>query len=172
VGSSPTLGTMNNLVLGIDPGIGRVGYAVMERVDAVNQRLLTYGCITTPTKTPVSDRLVILQKKLDVIIKKHKPGLMVIEKLFFNTNVTTAIMVGQAMGVIMLTAAKSGMIVEEVTPLQVKSTLTGYGRAEKGQVQRMVMSQLGLKKKPTPDDAADAIAVALCYCLTNQELKG
>jgi len=163
---------MNNLVLGIDPGIGTVGYAVMEKVNAVSQKLYTYGCITTPTKTPVSDRLVILHEKLNVIIKKHKPGLLVIERLFFNTNVTTAITVGQAMGVIMLTSARSGMRVEEVTPLQVKSTLTGYGRAEKGQVQRMVMAQLGLKKKPTPDDAADAIAVALCYCLTNHELKG
>ena len=172
MGSSPTLGTIEMLVLGIDPGIGRVGYAVLERVDAVNQKLITFGCLTTPTKTPVSDRLFILQKKLEEVISKYKPSLMVIEKLFFNTNVTTAMTVGQAMGVIMLTGAQAGLSIEEVTPLQVKSTLTGYGRAEKGQVQRMVMAQLGLKNKPTPDDAGDAIAVALCYCLTNYALKG
>ena len=163
---------MSKLVLGIDPGIGKVGYAIVEKINAADQKLITYGCLTTPTKTPVSDRLVILHKKLEEIISKYKPSLLVIEKLFFNTNVTTAITVGQAIGVIMLTGAQAGLSIAEVTPLQVKSTLTGYGRAEKGQVQRMVIAQLGLKNKPTPDDAADAIAVALCYCLTNYALRG
>jgi crossover junction endodeoxyribonuclease RuvC len=160
-----------SVILGIDPGIGRTGWAFLRKIDSQENKLIDYGCLTTPTKKPVPERLTILFSELTELIAKHKPDVMAVEKLFFNTNAKTAIMVGQAMGTILLAGAQAKLDIRELTPLQVKISLTGYGRAEKGQVQKMVMTTLNLKKKPTPDDAADAIAVALCYALRNTDLE-
>lgn len=161
---------MPQIILGIDPGIGRTGYAFLSADDKDDQNLLDYGCIKTPAKTPISKRLMLLHNELSGLINKRRPDKLAIEKLFFNTNAKTAIIVGQAMGAILLTAGQNSLPVEEVTPLQVKTALTGYGRADKRQVQQMVMGLLKLEEKPTPDDAADAIAVALTSALTKHEL--
>lgn len=162
---------MESIILGIDPGIGRTGYAFLEKKGKNKQKLLTHGCLTTPTKKPAYKRLQILYNELNKLIKKYKPNIMAIEKLFFNTNAKTAIVVGQAMGAILLCASKFDLDIYELTPLQVKVALTGYGQADKTQVRKMVMALLDLKKKPTPDDAADAIAIALCCALINPILS-
>jgi crossover junction endodeoxyribonuclease RuvC len=162
---------MSTIILGIDPGIGRTGYAFLEKKGNENQVLLAYGCITTPTKTEIYIRLNKLYDDLTKLIKKYKPDTMAVEKLFFNTNAKTATMVGQAMGTIFLAGAKANLKIYELTPLQVKVALTGYGRADKTQVQKMVVTLLDLKIKPTPDDAADAIAVALCQAVRNPRLS-
>ena len=146
-------------ILGIDPGIGRTGYAVLEQ-SGKKISLVTCGCITTPTKTADSQRLLEIKKDLELIIKKYKPQSACIESLFFANNAKTAMSVGQARGVIMVTVAEFGLKIIEVTPLQVKISVTGYGKAEKSQVQKMVVTLLNLKKVPKPDDAADACAIA------------
>lgn len=161
---------MSQIILGIDPGIGRTGYAFLQKNDKSQPTLLGYGCLTTPTNAPTHERLHKLFDKLNALISKYNPEVMVVEKLFFNTNVKTATVVGQAMGTIMLAGAQAELKIEQLTPLQVKIALTGYGRADKRQVQKMVMRELNLAKKPTPDDAADAIAVALCWVLRKNEL--
>lgn len=158
------------IILGVDPGIGRTGYAFLLKEKNTQPKIIDYNCITTPTNAPTHKRLQKLFGKLTALINKHKPEVMVIEKLFFNTNLKTATIVGQAIGTIMLAGAESNLKIKEFTPLQVKIALTGYGRADKRQVQKMVMSELNLDNKPTPDDAADAIAVALCYALRNTQL--
>ena len=128
------------------------------------------GCIETEINDPFVERLVELHLELLKVIKKYKPTRVSVEDLFFARNVTTAIKVGQARGVILLTVAQLKIPVEEYTPLQVKQAITGYGRAEKGQIQRMIQMQFRLKKKITPDDAADAVAVALT-CAASLNLK-
>lgn len=162
---------MSQIILGIDPGIGRTGYAFLQKNDYNDINLLAFGCLTTPTKRSTPDRLNLLYKKLTKLISKYNPDVMAIEKLFFNTNVKTALIVGQATGTILLAGAQSKLKIKQLTPLQVKIALTGYGRADKQQVQKMVMVELNLDKKPTPDDAADAIAVALCYANRNPQLE-
>lgn len=147
------------IILGIDPGIGRTGYAALQQ-DKKQIRLLAYGCITTPAKTADGTRLLEIKKDLDALIKKWKPAALCIESLFFAANVKTAMSVGQARGVVLLTAAEHHLKIIEVTPLQVKISATGYGKADKGQVQRMIQTLLKLKKIPRPDDAADACAIA------------
>ena len=147
-------------IMGIDPGFGRTGFGVIENSSG-EWKLVASGCIETATSDPFVDRLVELHEELLKIIKKYKPTRMGVEDLFFAKNVTTAIKVGQARGVILLTAAQSKIPVDEFTPLQVKQAITGYGRAEKGQIQRMIQMQFKLKKKITPDDAADAVAIAV-----------
>lgn len=161
---------MKDIILGIDPGIGRTGYAFLEKKDKNKFKLITYGCLTTETKEKTPTRLKDLFEQLNLLIKKYKPTILATEKLFFNTNAKTATVVGQAIGVIFLAGVQNNLEIYELTPLQVKTALTGYGRADKQQVQKMVVSLLNLKKKPTPDDAADAIAVALCFACRNQEL--
>jgi len=146
-------------ILGIDPGIGRTGYAVLEQ-NAKNISLVECGCITTKAGTPEPQRLLEIKKDLDAIIKKLKPESACIESLFFQTNVKTAITVAQARGVAVVTCAENNLKIIEVTPLQVKIAATGYGKAEKSQVQTMIVKLLKLKKIPTPDDAADACAIA------------
>ncbi|PIZ95846.1 MAG: crossover junction endodeoxyribonuclease RuvC [Candidatus Magasanikbacteria bacterium CG_4_10_14_0_2_um_filter_33_14] len=147
-------------ILGIDPGFGRIGWGVIEHRKG-KWVGVAYGCIETNKKADFVDRLLELSIDLTNIIKKYKPEYSAVEELFFYKNVTTGIKVGQARGVILLTLKQQKVIVYEYTPLQIKQSITGYGRAEKGQLQRMVKMMLGVKKPITPDDAADALAVAL-----------
>lgn len=149
------------LALGIDPGTAICGFGIVE---SVGNRLLprTYGAITTSPKARMEDRLVTLYDGIDALIQAYKPDVMGIEQLFFNRNVTTAIPVGQARGVVLLAAAKNRIEIMEHTPLQVKQSVTGYGKATKEQVIYMVTKLLHLSKPPKPDDVADALAVAIC----------
>jgi len=146
-------------ILGIDPGLARCGYALLEQ-SGNDVRLIECGCITTEPKKPEYQRLLEIKQDLDAIIKKFKPETVCVESLFFETNVKTAMSVSQARGVILATAAEHKLKIIEVTPLQVKISATGYGKADKKQVQEMVVKILKLKKIPTPDDAADACAIA------------
>ncbi|MDD2758117.1 MAG: crossover junction endodeoxyribonuclease RuvC [Patescibacteria group bacterium] len=149
-------------MIGIDPGYGRIGYGVITKAQGREWRPLAYGCIETPVNGVFVDRIAELHTQLIALIKKYKPTRMAVEDLFFFKNVKTAIKVGQARGVILLTAVENNLAVDEFTPLQVKQAITGYGRAEKGQMQKMVATILGVPGKIKSDDAADALAVALC----------
>ena len=154
-------------ILGIDPGYAIVGYGV---VDMVRSRFtpVDYGVITTPAKIPIEDRLLSIYNEVSAIMDKYKPDAMAIEELFFNSNHTTAIPVAEARGIILLAAKQRGIRQFEYTPLQVKSAVVGYGRAEKHQVIAMTTSLLGLPKPPKPDDAADALAIAICHGNTGE----
>lgn len=147
-------------ILGIDPGFGRTGFGVIEKKIG-DWRIVSYGCIETFAKDSYADRLEELHNELTKIIKKYTPTRAAVEELFFCKNITTAVKVGQARGVILLTLKQAKLTVDEFTPLQVKQCVTGYGKAEKGQVERMIKMQFGVKKKIKPDDAADALAIAL-----------
>lgn len=160
-------------VLGIDPGIAIVGYGV---IDQLGNRLrpITYDCIETPAEDTTSARLKQIYDACKVLFREYRPDVIAIEKLFFNRNVTTAFVVGQARGVIMLAAEELAIPIVEYTPLQVKMAVVGYGQAEKKQVQEMVKMLLGLTKVPKPDDVADALAIAICEahsCSLNHKLK-
>ena len=150
------------IILGIDPGYAIVGYGV---VSYENNKCtpVEFGAVTTPAKMDFDKRLVMIKEGIEEICRKHKIESASIEKLFFNTNTTTAIDVAQARGVIVCTLASLGVPVNEYTPLQVKQSVTGYGRAEKKQVQEMTRVILGLKSVPKPDDTADALALAICH---------
>lgn len=149
-------------ILGIDPGLAIVGWAVLE---SGRGRLapVAFGAITTPAHTDVEQRLSIIKNDLQSIIERYKPEEMAIEELFFNTNITTGIAVAEARGVILCTAYENGLKISEYTPLQVKQAVVGYGKAEKHQVISMVTSILKLDKPPKPDDTADAVAIAICH---------
>ena len=150
-------------ILGIDPGIATTGYGIIENKGS-NLCLIDYGCILTSPKMSVAERLNKLFNELSALIKKKKPDEVAIEELFFAKNVKTAMTVSQARGVIVLSCIRSGMkVINEYTPLEVKMALVGYGRAEKFQVQKMVATLLSLKEIPKSDDAADALAVAVCH---------
>lgn len=159
------------VVLGIDPGYAIVGYGAVEQVRS-QSRVLGYGAITTKAGVPLPDRLSEIYHDMLELLNRVKPDAAAIEELFFNTNVTTGIAVAQARGVIVLACAQSGVPVFQYTPLQVKMAVVGYGRAEKKQVMEMTRIMLGLEKIPRPDDAADALAVALCHAHTAQSLVG
>lgn len=150
------------IILGIDPGYAIIGYGIIN-YEANQYKPLEYGAVTTPAKTEFTSRLDMIFSGITSIIEKYKPEAMAIEKLFFNTNTTTAIDVAQARGVILLAAHKKGVAVFEYTPLQVKQSVTGYGRAEKHQVMELTKSLLKLKQVPKPDDTADALALAICH---------
>lgn len=150
------------IILGIDPGYAIVGYGVIEYTGN-KFRVIDYGKITTDSKKSLPERLLIIYNEMEKLIEVYKPDAVSVEELFFNSNAKTAINVGQARGVILLCAAKSGRNVFEYTPLQVKQAVVGYGRAEKNQVQQMVKALLKLEKIPKPDDVADALAVAVCH---------
>lgn len=150
------------IILGIDPGYAIVGYGVLEYKNN-HFKILDFGAITTDAKTPFNKRLLIIYEKLCGIIERYNPDAMSVEKLFFNNNAKTVIDVSQARGVIMLAAEKNGIEVAEYTPLQVKQSVVGYGRAEKKQVQEMTRRILCLEKVPKPDDTADALAMAICH---------
>ncbi|MFA6486591.1 MAG: crossover junction endodeoxyribonuclease RuvC [Candidatus Magasanikbacteria bacterium] len=149
-----------DIILGIDPGFGRVGWGVIEKVGS-DWRAVDWGCIETSPKLEFVDRLAQLHREVVGLIKKYRPDRMAVEELFFFKNVTTAIQVAQARGVILLSAINHGLPVDEFTPLEVKQAMTGYGRAEKGQMQKLVAVLLHVKEKIKSDDAADALAVAL-----------
>ena len=150
------------IILGIDPGFAIVGWSVIESVRG-NIRPIAFGAITTPAHTDIEARLYMIERDLTEIVEKYRPEEMAIEELFFNTNITTAIAVAEARGVIICTAHKLGVKISEYTPLQVKQAVVGYGRAEKKQVIAMVTSLLKLEKPPKPDDTADAVAIAICH---------
>lgn len=150
------------IILGIDPGFGRVGYGIITKDKKGEWRSLIYGCIETSPKHSFVDRIAEIHKELLQIIEKFRPTRMAVEELFFFKNLKTAIEVGQARGVILLTGVESKLPIDEFTPLQVKQAVTGYGRAEKGQMQKIVATILGIKEQIKSDDAADALAVALC----------
>jgi crossover junction endodeoxyribonuclease RuvC len=155
------------VILGIDPGIADTGFGLIEKNKNNNIRCLDYGSIQTPSKMEMSARLEILNLELTKIIKKHQPKIIAIEQLFFCKNVKTALVVGQARGVILLTAKQNKVLTVEFTPLQVKQAVSAYGKAEKMQVQKMVKLLLNLKEIPKPDDAADALAIAICAANNN-----
>lgn len=146
-------------ILGIDPGIGRTGYAILEQT-AKDIVLKECGCISTTPGDPEFQRLVEIRQDLQALIKKWQPEVACVESLFFAANAKTAMSVGQARGAIMVTLAEAKLKIIEVTPLQVKIAATGYGKADKKQVVTMIMKLLKLKKAPKPDDAADACAIA------------
>jgi crossover junction endodeoxyribonuclease RuvC len=150
------------IILGIDPGFGRVGFGIVKKDPRNCWQAVAYGCIETSPKKKFIDRLAQIHEEVERLVKKYKPTRMAVEQLFFFKNVKTAVEVGQARGVILLTAVENGLPVDEFTPLQVKQAMTGYGRAEKGQMQKMVALILGIKGKIKSDDAADALAVAMC----------
>lgn len=149
-------------IIGIDPGTGILGFGVVDVIKG-KSKLVTAGVITTPPHTPLDERLEEIFDGLSEIIAETKPEVMSVEKLFFARNVTTAISVASARGVAILTGRKARIPIAEYTPMQIKQTLTGYGKADKKQVQEMVRMQLGLKEIPKPDDAADALAAAITH---------
>jgi len=151
------------IVLGIDPGTAITGYGVVK--DAPDGRLydICYGVIRTTPKTPFQFRLKKIHEEIASIIKQHKPQVMAVEELFFGKNVSSALSVGQARGVVILTAIQADLDLCEYTPMQVKEAVTGYGRADKMQIQQMVKVLLGLSEIPKPDDAADGLAIAICH---------
>ena len=150
------------LVLGIDPGTAITGYGLVKGEDD-DLTLVAYGAITTSSDWPLPERLQRIYQELTALIEDQQPTAVAVEELFFSKNVRTALSVGQARGVALLAAANAGLPIHEYTPLQVKQAITGYGRATKDQVQQMVRMLLGLDSVPRPDDAADAIAVAICH---------
>jgi crossover junction endodeoxyribonuclease RuvC len=150
------------LILGIDPGTAITGYGLVEG-EGDDLTLVAYGAITTSSDWPLPERLQRIYQELTALIEDQQPTAVAVEELFFSKNVRTALSVGQARGVALLAAANAGLPIHEYTPLEVKQAITGYGRATKDQVQRMVRMLLALDSVPQPDDAADAIAVAICH---------
>lgn len=159
------------IIIGIDPGYAIVGYGIV-RYEGNHFTPLKYGAITTPSDVPFVKRLDMIYNDMRMLFAEFKIDAMSIEKLFFNTNTTTAIDVAQARGVIVLSAERSGVPVFEYTPLQVKQSVTGYGRAEKKQIMEMTRMLLGLEKVPKPDDTADALALAICHAHSAGSLIG
>jgi len=158
------------IVLGIDPGTATTGYGLVGEDAAGEVYLVRYGVIQTPAHTPMPDRLHQIYDEVAALLQEAAPAAVAVEELFFNRNVTTALTVGQARGVVLLAAAQAGLPVYEYKPAEVKQALVGYGRADKQQMQEMVRLMLGLRDIPRPDDAADAVAVAICH-LHSQRLR-
>ncbi len=157
-------------ILGVDPGTAITGWGVLERESAHKLQMVDYGCIRTPAKQQLEIRIEKIFDDITMLIDKFKPDILGVESVFFNTNAKTAMSVGQARGVVLLAGRKRKLPIEEYTPLQVKIAVTGYGRADKHQVQQMVKTLLKLKNIPKPDDAADALAVAIA-CAFSIKLK-
>ena len=153
------------VIIGIDPGFAIVGYGVIEYTHG-RFRVLGYGAITTDAATPTEERIKIVYDELSELLRRYRPDEMAIEELFFNSNHTTAITVAEARGVLLLAAAQAGVRIFEYTPLQVKLSVVGYGRADKKQVIAMTNSILGLEKGPKLDDTSDALAIAICHAHT------
>jgi len=153
---------MGIVIMGIDPGTATTGYGVIE-ADSQDCRLITFGTVrTTPSHTR-AERLRIIHEQLSGLIQTHGPHAVVVEQLFFSRNVSTAMAVGEARGIVLLAAAQRGLPVHEYTPSAVKQSLSGWGRADKNEMKQMVAMALDLPKPPSPDDAADALAIALCH---------
>ena len=160
------------MVMGLDPGLAITGYGlVTESPTDVSDRLgsgsdlslVEYGTIATPAKQALPDRLLAIDRELSALIARYQPDIVAVEELFFGRNVTTAFIVGQARGVAILAAARAGLPIHEYKPVVVKQAITGYGKAPKTQMQEMVRMLLNLDHVPRPDDAADAVAVAICH---------
>ena len=150
------------VILGIDPGVATIGFGVL-RAERGKNTLLQYGVITTPAGIPLSQRLVQISEDMEQLIRQFEPDEMAVEELFFSKNITTGIAVAHGRGVILLAAEKLGVPVFEYTPMQVKQAVVGYGAAQKRQVMLMTQRLLGMKEAPKPDDAADALAIAICH---------
>lgn len=148
-------------ILGIDPGTATTGFGIVTKENG-KLTAIDYGVVSTAKELNMSNRLLIIFQDIEELIAKHNPDIVAVEQLFFARNVTTAITVGQARGVVLLAAQKADLKLVEYTPLQVKQSVTGYGQATKRQVQSMVQKILKLKVLPKPDDAADALAIAIC----------
>ena len=148
-------------ILGIDPGLGRCGFGLIDAVNRSSASALDYGVVITTVDAPLPSRLKELYDSLNQVFDECKPEVVAVEKLFFSKNITTGIAVAEARGIVLLVAEQRGLLVYEYSPNEIKKTLTGYGAAEKGQIQEMVRVHLGLEKKPRPDDAADALAAAI-----------
>ncbi|MPM23986.1 Crossover junction endodeoxyribonuclease RuvC [bioreactor metagenome] len=157
------------VILGIDPGFATVGFALLSSQQG-KAELLRCGAVTTPAGLPMPLRLLQIEEDLEALIETFSPKVLAVEELYFGSNVTTGIGVAQARGVILMTAAKMGLSVFEYSPSQVKQAVVGYGRAEKRQVMEMTKRLLGLAALPKPDDAADAIAIALCHARSSTSL--
>lgn len=153
-------------ILGIDPGTGILGFGVIEADGRGKAQLVDAGVIRTPVKEDDAVRLLTIYEELTDIISTSRPVVMAVEKLFFAQNVTTAMTVSQARGVVLLAGKIAGLEIAEYTPLQIKQALTGYGRADKKQIQEMVRVLLGLKDVPKPDDCADALAAAITHSMS------
>ncbi len=150
-------------VIGIDPGSAITGYGILEEKDDHSLKVIDYGVLRTSSKLDSADRLKSLYEQLNQILALHRPKSGAVEKLFFQRNVSTAITVGQARGVLMLALAQAEISVAEYNPVEIKQAVAGYGKADKKQMQQMVKMLLNLQKIPKPDDAADALAVAICH---------
>ena len=149
------------IVLGIDPGTAALGYGIVERSGGA-LRAVDHGCLTTSPELPLAERLLAIHARVAELIELHVPSVVAVERVFFSRNAQTAMAVGHARGVVLLAAAEAGVVVAEATPNEVKSAVAGYGAADKEQVSRMVALVLGMAARPKPDDAADALAVAVC----------
>ncbi len=161
------------VILGIDPGYAIVGFGVVEyggKFGANDFRVIEYGAVTTKAHQKTENRLCEIYEGICELCDKFRPDALSIEELFFNTNAKTAVNVCQARGVILLAASKRGIPIYEYTPLQIKQSVTGYGRAEKHQMIEMVKTLLGLKKAPKPDDTADALAAAICHAYSSSSI--
>ena len=150
------------VILGIDPGVATIGFGVLHSERGKNT-VIQYGVITTPPGIPLSNRLLQISRDMEQLITQFRPDEMAVEELFFTKNITTGISVAHGRGVILLAAEQQGIPVYEYTPMQVKQAVVGYGGAEKRQVMLMTQRLLGLKEIPRPDDAADALAIAVCH---------
>lgn len=158
------------IILGIDPGTSRIGYALIKKSEKNDVNLIIYGCLEIREQSQ-AERLKLISELIGNLVAKYHPDTLAIEKLFFTKNAKTALSVAEARGVIINSANASGLKILEFTPLEVKIAVTGYGKAEKYQVQKMVCNILKLKEIPQSDDAADAVAIALTACYTNPKLK-
>ena len=157
------------VVMGIDPGFGRIGWGIVSYTNQ-KEKLIDYGCIETTPKSPLENRIYQIYKEITALIKKHHPNTIASEELFFGNNVTTALNVGQARGVIMLAAYQNKIPMFFYKPADIKLAVTGYGKGDKSKIQHMIKLILKLKEIPKPDDAADALAIALTYCYTNKSI--
>ena len=156
------------IILGIDPGIATMGYGVVDKDKNGNCRAIDYGVVVTPKEETLPVRLAILEEGVNKIIDRFAPEEVALEELFFTKNITTGIAVAQARGVTLLACVKKCGRLYEYTPMQIKQALTGYGKADKRQMQQVTASLLKLKSIPRPDDAADALAIALCHAFTSR----
>ena len=156
------------IILGIDPGIATLGFGIIEKDERGNCRAVDYGVVKTPKEESLPVRLAMLEKGVSDVIEKYQPDEIAMEELFFTKNITTGIAVAHARGVAMLCCVKHCGRLFEYTPMQIKQALTGYGRADKQQIQQVVTSLLKLKTVPKPDDAADALAIALCHAFASR----
>ena len=156
------------VILGIDPGLATLGYGLIRKDENGKCEVLDYGVVSTPKQESLPTRLVLLEDGINQILRKYHPDQIAMEELFFSKNITTGIAVAHARGVALLACVKYCPYLYEYTPMQIKQALTGYGRAEKAQMQQVVATMLGLEKVPKPDDAADALAIALCHATASR----